>query len=85
MSIHVSHFGVSSTIVIDSIWRFNFTALCISLNVPLDWDDQQLDQTINYTIARVYTRDDIENAAKNGAFWLVPGTNIKFFFCFFYH
>ena len=73
LSIQIDDIGISTTVNIDSIWRFNFTALCISLHVPLDWDNPELDETINYTISRVYTRDDIENIADNGAFWLIPG------------
>ena len=80
LNVQVDDFGVSTTVNISSTWRFNFTALCISLNVPLDWDDQQLNETIDYTISRVYARDDIENAADNGAFWLIPGTNTTLLF-----
>ena len=58
---------------VSSTWKFDVTGLCISLNVPLDWDDKELDKTINYTIARVYARNDIENSGGNGAFWLIPG------------
>ena len=58
---------------LDSIQIFNFTALCVSLNVPLDWDDQQLNKTINYTVSRVYALDNIENTAGNDAFWFIPG------------
>mmetsp|Transcript_43653 Transcript_43653/g.38872 ORF Transcript_43653/g.38872 Transcript_43653/m.38872 type:complete len:587 (+) Transcript_43653:34-1794(+) len=61
---------------VHSEWEFHFTALCISLKVivwPLDWDDQRLDETINYTIARIYNGDDIENTANNGAFWMING------------
>ena len=53
------------------------SALCITLYVPLDWDDQTLyiDEMdiINYTIARVYAHNDIKNVKNNGAFWLIPG------------
>ena len=68
LSIQLDDFGIPTTIAVNSSRRFNYTASCISLNVPLDWDDQQLDKTINYTISRIYTRNDIKNVAGNGAF-----------------
>ena len=49
------------------------TALCISLQVPLNWDDSTLNKAINYTIARIYSHDDIDNTANNGAFWMIQG------------
>ena len=84
LTIEMNDFGTSKTIDITSVWRFNFTALCITLYVPLDWDDQTLyiDEMdiINYTITRVYARNDIENVANNGAFWLLPGTIYKYMY-----
>eukprot|EP00486_Rosalina_sp_Unknown_P006920 CAMPEP_0201574230 /NCGR_PEP_ID=MMETSP0190_2-20130828/18585_1 /ASSEMBLY_ACC=CAM_ASM_000263 /TAXON_ID=37353 /ORGANISM="Rosalina sp." /LENGTH=603 /DNA_ID=CAMNT_0048002213 /DNA_START=22 /DNA_END=1833 /DNA_ORIENTATION=- len=64
---------IGSTDDVNSEWEIHFTALCISLKIPLDWDDQTLDETIYYTIARIYNRDDIENTADNGAFWMING------------
>ena len=73
LSIKLGDFVTSTTVEINSTWKFNITGLCLSLDVPLDWDDNELDETINYTIARVYARNDIQNSGGNGAFWLIPG------------
>ena len=53
------------------------SALCIKLQVPLDLDDSTLNEAINYNIARIYSHDDINNSANNGAFWMIQGN------CFF--
>lgn len=76
LKINLNEFGAAFSFNVDSVKKFNVSALCITLKVPLNWDDQTLDRTINYTISRLYTRDDINNTANNGAMWMIPGTSL---------
>ena len=65
--------------------RYNFTALCIKLQVPLNWNPDTISnttinsntsdiiETIDYFITRIFSGFHPNNSNGNGAFWMLQG------------
>eukprot|EP01084_Bolivina_argentea_P087764 158513_1 len=52
---------------------YNFTAQCITVQVPLNWDDESSTETIDYHLAHIFASDNVDNTNENGAFWMLNG------------
>eukprot|EP00484_Ammonia_sp_Unknown_P030948 CAMPEP_0197026152 /NCGR_PEP_ID=MMETSP1384-20130603/6313_1 /TAXON_ID=29189 /ORGANISM="Ammonia sp." /LENGTH=695 /DNA_ID=CAMNT_0042454769 /DNA_START=9 /DNA_END=2096 /DNA_ORIENTATION=+ len=53
---------------------FNFTSHCITLQVPLNWDDpSESNNTIDYHVSRIYSGFDVNNTKNRGSFWMLQG------------
>ncbi len=75
-SITLSSFGSTNTMPIPAQNNslYNITALCITLQVPLNWDDRNdTNSTIDYYIARLFSGFHPNNSQGNGAFWMLQG------------
>ena len=48
---------------------YNFTSNCITIQVPLNWDDQSSANLIDYHLARIFPLNP--PSSTNGAFWMV--------------
>eukprot|EP01084_Bolivina_argentea_P205894 351641_1 len=77
-SITLFSFGSSNTIPIPAQNNslYNITALCITLQVPLNWDDRNttnINSTIDYHISRLFSGFNPNNTKGNGAFWMLQG------------
>eukprot|EP00486_Rosalina_sp_Unknown_P012167 CAMPEP_0201592076 /NCGR_PEP_ID=MMETSP0190_2-20130828/190063_1 /ASSEMBLY_ACC=CAM_ASM_000263 /TAXON_ID=37353 /ORGANISM="Rosalina sp." /LENGTH=611 /DNA_ID=CAMNT_0048050677 /DNA_START=578 /DNA_END=2410 /DNA_ORIENTATION=- len=54
---------------------YNITALCITLQVPLDWDNDNPNdlETVDYFITRAFSGFNENNTNNNGALWMLQG------------